>query len=62
MGVLLWRTPDADAAEIHAALGAGLGNGTLRPVVAAELPLASAPEAHRRVMAPGARGKIVLVP
>ncbi len=62
MGMLLWRVSEADAAEIHAAIGAGLANGTLCPVVAAELPLASAPEAHRRVMEPGARGKIVLVP
>lgn len=62
LGMLLWRVAENDAAEIHAALEAGLGNGTLRPVVAAELPLASAPEAHRRVMESGARGKIVLVP
>jgi len=62
MGMLLWRTPTDRVDEIHAALVAGLGTGALRPVVAAELPLASAPEAHRRVMAPGARGKIVLVP
>ena len=61
-GVLLWRAPEGQAAEIHAALQAGLGNGTLRPVTASELPLASAPEAHRRVMEAGARGKIVLIP
>jgi len=41
---------------------AGLGNGTLRPVVASESPLAPVPEAHRRVMEAGARGKIVLIP
>ena len=62
VGMLLWRVSEAEAAEIHAGLQAALGDGTLRPVVAVELPLASAPEAHRRVMAPGARGKIVLVP
>ena len=61
-GVFLWRVPEVDSREIFAALQAGLGNGTLRPVVALELPLASAPEAHRRVMEPGARGKIVLIP
>jgi NADPH2:quinone reductase len=61
-GVFLWRVPEAAASEIHAALQAGLGNGTLRPVIAAELPLTSASEAHRRVMEPGARGKIVLIP
>ena len=62
LGMLLWRVTDDAAAEIHAALGAGLANGTLRPVVGAELPLAAAPEAHRRVMEPGARGKVVLLP
>ncbi len=61
-GLLLWRTSESEAEEIHAALGRWLADGTLSPVVAAELPLASAPEAHRRVMEPGARGKIVLIP
>jgi NADPH:quinone reductase len=61
-GVFLWKVPGVEASEAHAALQAGLGNGTLRPVIAAELPLASAPETHRRVMGPGARGKIVLIP
>ena len=61
-GMVIWEVPAAEAAEIHAALQAGLGNGTLRPVIASELPLASAPEAHRRIMESGARGKIVLIP
>jgi NADPH:quinone reductase len=61
-GVFLWRVPEAAASEIHAALQAGLGNGTLCPVIALELHLALAPEAHQRVMEPGARGKIVLIP
>ena len=45
-----------------AALGAGLENGTLRPVVGREFPLAEAAEAHKAVLGPGAYGKIVLVP
>ncbi|MGA7929596.1 MAG: zinc-binding dehydrogenase [Candidatus Sulfotelmatobacter sp.] len=53
---------DLAPGPIHATLQAGLGNGTLRPVVASEWPLASAPEAHRRIMEPGAWGKIVLIP
>lgn len=62
LGLVVWDVPDAEAAEIHAALQAGLSNGTLRPVIASELPLASAPEARRRIMESGARGKIVLIP
>ena len=61
-GVFLWRVPEAAASEMHAALQAGLIDGTVRPMIALELHLALAPEAHRRVMEPGARGKIVLVP
>lgn len=62
LGMVLWQLPEAEAPEIYAALQAGLAGGTLRPVVATELPLASAPEAHRRILEPGARGKIVLIP
>jgi len=61
-GMVLPNASPADLASIHAALGAGLANGTLRPVVGQELPLAGAPRAHEAVMAPGAYGKIVLVP
>ncbi|MFL6539599.1 MAG: NADPH:quinone reductase, partial [Chthoniobacterales bacterium] len=61
-GMILPNTPPAELASIHAALVAGLENGTLRPVVGKELPLAEAPAAHRAVMEPGAFGKIVLVP
>jgi NADPH:quinone reductase len=56
------NTPPAELASIHAALVAGLEDGTLRPVVAKEFPLAEAEEAHRAVIKPGALGKIVLVP
>ncbi len=61
-GMTLWNMSEEDAASIHAALAAGLENGTLRPVVGLELPLAEAHQAHRKVMEPGAYGKIVLVP
>ena len=59
-GMTLFNTSAADMAEIHAALGAGLRAGTLRPVVGREFALADAPAAHEAVMAPGAHGKIVL--
>src|SRR5215471_6016773 len=61
-GVMLWAITEAEAKEIHAAIHAGLENGTLRPVVGKELPLAEAARAHKEVMEPGAFGKIVLLP
>jgi NADPH:quinone reductase len=59
-GMTLPNTPPAELASIHAALVAGLENGTLRPVIGKEFPLADAAQAHRAVMEPGAIGKIVL--
>jgi len=59
------RMPNAspgDVAESHAAIAAGLADGSLRPVVGRELPLAEAPQAHREIIAGPALGKIVLVP
>ncbi len=52
----------AEYAEAHAAIGAGLRAGTLRPVVGRELPLAEAPRAHHEILESTAFGKIVLVP
>ena len=60
LGIALANGPDAEIASIHAALVAGLANGTLRPVVGRELPLKDAPRAHEAVMEPGSYGKIVL--
>jgi NADPH2:quinone reductase len=62
LGMLLFNITSRQASSIHPALYAGLENGTLRPVVREEIPLAEAARAHREVMAPGAYGKIVLVP
>ena len=61
-GFTLWAATDAESAEIHAAIAAGIENGTLRPIVGKELPLKDAPQAHIDVMAPGAFGKIALIP
>ncbi|MFI5107854.1 MAG: NADPH:quinone reductase [Terriglobales bacterium] len=58
----LWGATEAEENEIHAGLIAGLENGTLRPIVGKELPLAEAPRAHKEILEPGAFGKIVLVP
>lgn len=59
-GMILFNTSPAEMAEIHSALGAGLANGTLRPVIGRRFTLADAPLAHDAVMSPGATGKIVL--
>jgi NADPH2:quinone reductase len=60
--MLLFNVSPREASVIHAALGAGLENGTLHPVIGKEMPLAEAPRAHREIMEPGAYGKIILVP
>lgn len=62
LGMLLFLASDHDLASCHAAVVAGLENGTLVPIVGQEMPLNEAPRAHQAVMAPGAYGKIVLIP
>jgi NADPH2:quinone reductase len=62
LGMILYNASPKELASIHAGIVAGLENGSLRPVVGKELPLAEAAQAHRAVMDPGAYGKIVLVP
>ncbi|MDH3715658.1 MAG: NADPH:quinone reductase [Gammaproteobacteria bacterium] len=62
LGLALWNCSDAELASIHAGLGAGLLNGTLKPVIGREMPLAEAAQAHAAVLEPGAYGKIILVP
>src|SRR5262249_49454951 len=59
-GMVMPNTPPAELANIHADLVGGLENGTLRPVIGREFPLAEAAKAHRAVMESGAMGKIVL--
>ena len=58
----LWGITEAEDKEIHMGILAGLENGTLRPVVGKEIPLAEAPRAQKEVLEPGSFGKIVLVP
>lgn len=62
LGMILNNATPAELAGIHAALVAGLRNGTLRPVVGRSFPMAEAARAHEAVMAPGALGKVVLIP
>jgi NADPH2:quinone reductase len=61
-GFTLWAVTTPEETAIHAGLIAGLENGTLRPVVAKEMPLAEAVRAHKEILEPGAAGKIVLIP
>ena len=60
-GFTLWGITPAEEADIHAGVLAGLDNGTLRPIVGKEMPLAEAPRAHKEILEPGAAGKIVLI-
>jgi NADPH2:quinone reductase len=62
IGMLLLNTSPEDTKAIAAALAAGLTNGTLNPIVGREFPLKDAAQAHEAVLAPGALGKIVLIP
>jgi NADPH2:quinone reductase len=63
VGFSLLNALPADLASAHAAIVAGLENGTLRPVIGKEIPLKDAARAHEEVMkASGAHGKIVLIP
>jgi NADPH:quinone reductase len=61
-GFTLWGLTPTEEADVHAGLIAGLENGTLRPVVGKEIPLAEASRAHIEILQPGAAGKIVLIP
>jgi NADPH2:quinone reductase len=62
LGMLLLNTTPEEQFRIGAALAAGLDNGTLNPIVSRELPLSEAVQAHEAVLAPGALGKIALIP
>jgi NADPH2:quinone reductase len=62
LGMLLFNMTPQEAAPIHLALFAGLENGTIRPVIGKQIPLAEAPRAHREIMEPGAYGKTIMIP
>jgi NADPH:quinone reductase len=61
LGMTLFNASPAELVSIHAALIAGLANGSLKPVVGREMPLSEAARAHEALMEPGALGKIALV-
>lgn len=62
LGMSLMNASEPELAGIHAAIVAGLENGTLRPIIGREMPLSDAAKAHEQVLAPGSYGKIVLMP
>ena len=62
IGMMLLNVTEQESKVIHAALAAGLEKGTIKPVIAMELPLADAPQAHHLIMESNTNGKIVLIP
>ncbi len=60
-GMTLMNASDSELVSIHAAIVAGLKNGSLRPVVGEEIPLSEASRAHQVVMQNNSHGKIVLL-
>ena len=61
-GMTLMNATPQELRAMHAVIGASLKNGTVRPIVSQEIPLAEAPRAHEAVMGSSTHGKIVLVP
>lgn len=62
LGMTLVNVSLRDMEKLHAALIAGLENGSLSPVIGQEFPLLEAPKAHHAVIESTAYGKIVLLP
>ena len=61
-GMTLFNVPPQDVPGIHAALHAGLENGSLNPIIGRRFALHEAAQAHEEIMAPGSWGKIILLP
>jgi NADPH2:quinone reductase len=62
LGMTMFNATPEDLRMMHAAIGAGLENGTLNPVIGREMALTEAVQSHAAVMESGAYGKIVLIP
>jgi len=62
LGLMLFGASEAEHRAMYSAITAALENGTLKPVVGMEIPLAEAGRAHREVMEGESHGKIVLIP
>jgi NADPH:quinone reductase-like Zn-dependent oxidoreductase len=59
-GITLFSATPGDRAEIYRRITSGLEDGSLNPVIGHAFPLREAARAHEQIMAPGARGKVVL--
>jgi NADPH2:quinone reductase len=59
-GTAIWYATAQEAADALTAVAAGLDNGVIRPVVGDEMPLREAAAAHRKILEPGTRGKLIL--
>ena len=62
LGMSLFNSTEEQMKEAQVGLYQQMVAGRLTPEIAMELPLAEAPEAHRRILASGNCGKIILVP
>ncbi|WP_162651188.1 NADPH:quinone reductase [Lentilitoribacter sp. Alg239-R112] len=62
MGMALWNLNAEQIKPIMDDLIIGLADGSLTPITGKEIPLADAALAHEYVLAPGAHGKVILVP
>jgi NADPH:quinone reductase len=62
LGMSLFNISSEELAHAHAAIGAGLDQGTLCPVVSREFPLAEAATAHHAILESHSLGKIILSP
>lgn len=61
-GIALWNATREQMKPILDDILVGVAEGSLRPVVGRQMPLAEAAAAHIAVLEPGAHGKIVLLP
>lgn len=62
LGMLLLNATPDEILRISAGLAAGLENKSLNPIVGRQYPLDQAARAHEEILAPGALGKIALIP
>jgi NADPH2:quinone reductase len=62
LGLMLFGATPKEHRAMYSALVAAMENGTFRPVIGMEIPLAEAVRAHREIMEGNSHGKIVLIP